>query len=262
MTLLIIDAFLPVVPTQALMITSGALTVYGALDLPVTIAVGTAGVFIGDLSCYLLGRHGRTRPPQSTHDRRFARISRLTRGLREPGPLVIMLCRFVPGGRLAAFYHAGRRRYPLRLLLIYELTAALAWAVYGGLVGALGGNALVNSAWRLFAVAATAAAIFGSAGWLLALTGASRAMTEPAIGTTDEPTGKPVVGMTDRPISGVGPRAKRPRRRVINDIHRVRIIHVVPGPDAASLTGVASITAPVSGGLTRARAASTDAPPQ
>ena len=40
----IADAFVPVVPTQIVMITSGALTVYGGLDLPVTIAVGAFGV--------------------------------------------------------------------------------------------------------------------------------------------------------------------------------------------------------------------------
>ncbi|MBQ1071426.1 DedA family protein, partial [Micromonospora sp. D75] len=56
LTLLIADAFVPVVPTQLVMITSGALTVYGGLSLPVTIAVGAAGVFIGDLTCYLIGR--------------------------------------------------------------------------------------------------------------------------------------------------------------------------------------------------------------
>ncbi|WP_332107800.1 hypothetical protein [Phytohabitans flavus] len=64
MALLAVDAFIPVVPTQALMITVGALTVYGDLSLPVTIAVGALGVFGGDLICYLLGRSAR-RPGRS-----------------------------------------------------------------------------------------------------------------------------------------------------------------------------------------------------
>jgi membrane protein DedA with SNARE-associated domain len=189
LTLLVADAFVPVVPTQAIMITSGALTVYGNLSLPTTIAVGALGVMTGDWACYLLGR--------STHDRvgPIARLrrrcvkgtgdataavrrgkarraaSRFTRGLREPGPLVILLCRFVPGGRMAACFSAGRGRYPYRLFLLYETTAAVCWATYGGLVGHIGGTALTNSAWRLFAVAAVAATIFGAAGWALALTG-------------------------------------------------------------------------------------------
>jgi len=193
MGLLILDAFVPVVPTQALMITGGALTVYGGLSLPTTIAVGTAGVLIGDWACYLLGRstHDRSGPvvwlrrrfpdraatgPDGTpiavrrgKARRMA--ARATRGLRQPGPLVILLCRFVPGGRMAACFTAGRVRYPYRMFVLYETAAALGWASYGTLVGHIGGTALTQSAWRLFAVAAVAATLFGAAGWVLALVG-------------------------------------------------------------------------------------------
>src|ERR687894_498848 len=101
---LAVDAMVPVVPIQAIMITSGALTVYGNLSLPLVIAYG--------------------------------------------------------GG------------------------AALAWATYGGLVGHIGGTAVTQSAWRLFAIAATAAVIFGTAGWILALFGgrktADRGYKKPA----------------------------------------------------------------------------------
>lgn len=189
LALLSVDAFVPVVPTQAVMITGGALTVYGDLNLPLTIAVGALGVFGGDLACYLLGRRaggpGRwaaprrwawvrrvsaTRP-EATRSRARRAADRFTRGLRRPGPMVIFLCRFVPGGRMAAFFRAGRVRYPGRLFLSYAATAALAWATYGGLVGHLGGAALTASAWRLVAVAAVAATIFATAGWALALAG-------------------------------------------------------------------------------------------
>lgn len=172
--LLWLDAFVPVVPTQAVMITGGALTVYGGLNLPLTVAVGALGVFCGDLACYLLGRL--TRQPRSSEPlvgagRIRATAERFTRGLRRPGPVTIFLCRFVPGGRMAACFHAGRTRYPYRLFLPYEGAAALAWAAYGGLVGHLGGAALTASAWRLFAVAAIAATVFAAAGWALALAG-------------------------------------------------------------------------------------------
>ncbi|MEH1125937.1 DedA family protein [Micromonospora sp. CPCC 206061] len=176
MALLWIDAFVPIVPTQAVMITGGALTVYGGLNLPLIVAVGALGVFCGDLACYLLGRltrQSRSSRPQMGAGRVRATAERLTRGLRRPGPVTIFLCRFVPGGRMAACFHAGRMRYPYRLFLPYEGAAALAWAAYGGLVGHLGGAALTASAWRLFAVAATAATIFAAAGWALALTGHS-----------------------------------------------------------------------------------------
>ncbi|PWU48421.1 hypothetical protein DLE60_19120 [Micromonospora globispora] len=181
--LLVADAFVPVIPTQAVMITGGALTVYGGLSLPLTIAVGAAGVFAGDLACYLIGR--------GAPDRREARhavpgrarrvAGRVTRGLREPGPLVILLCRFVPGGRMAACFSAGRSRYPYRLFLTYEAAAAAGWATYGALVGHLGGTALTQSAWRLAVIAAAAAAGFAAAGWAMTLISARHTRAEVSV---------------------------------------------------------------------------------
>ncbi|WDZ86807.1 DedA family protein [Micromonospora cathayae] len=193
--LLAVDAFVPVVPTQAVMITGGALTVYGELSLPLTIAVGALGVFAGDLACYLLGRRAprRTAVPRQRQPGRARRAAgRVTRGLRRPGPLVILLCRFVPGGRMAACFSAGRSRYPYRLFLTYETLAALGWAGYGGLVGRLGGEALTRSAWLLVLIAAGAAAGFAAAGWALSVVAARQARSDgdqPAVGTAPRPGG-------------------------------------------------------------------------
>ena len=102
---------------------------------------------------------------------------RMTQGLRRPGPLVILLCRFVPGGRMAACFSAGRSRYPYRLFLPYEALAAVGWATYGALVGHLGGTALTESAWQLLVVAAVAAAGFAAAGWAMTAFTARRTRT-------------------------------------------------------------------------------------
>ena len=193
---LAVDAMVPVVPIQAIMITSGALTVYGNLDLALVIAVGALGMFTGDSIGFVLGRSTgqtargwfggrlgdlRTRfgprqdgEPVRAESKTRRAAERFTRGLRRPGPLVLLLCRFVPGGRMAAGFHAGRKGYPVKLFVLYDGAAALAWASYGGLVGHVGGTALTQSAWRLFAIAATAAVVFGTAGWILALFGGDK----------------------------------------------------------------------------------------
>ncbi|WP_433827295.1 DedA family protein [Actinoplanes sp. CA-015351] len=194
---LAVDALVPVVPIQAIMITSGALTVYGNLDLAAVIAVGAIGMFAGDAVAFVLGRSTGAR--LSALRERFAprgedagepgrtrrAAERFTRGLRRPGPLVMLLCRFVPGGRMASGYHAGRSGYPVKLFVAYDGLASLCWACYGGLVGHLGGTAITQSAWRLFAVAAAAAVIFGTAGWVLALFGGGPAAEEPAAAPTE-----------------------------------------------------------------------------
>ncbi len=219
---LTVDAMIPVVPIQAIMITSGALTVYGGLELPVVIAVGALGMFTGDSIAFILGRtaghvgsnwlstrlaalrarfapkheDGEGSGPSKT--RRAA--ARFTRGLRRPGPLVLLLCRFVPGGRMAAGYNAGRTGYPIKFFVAYDGGAALAWASYGGLVGHIGGTAITQSAWRLFAIAATAAVIFGTAGWILALFG-GRKNAEP----DEEPAGDAAPATEARAASAAAP---------------------------------------------------------
>ncbi|SCG51500.1 DedA family protein [Micromonospora humi] len=192
LALLVADAFVPVVPTQVIMITSGALTVYGGLSLPVTIAVGAAGVFVGDLACYLLGRTtpARRAARHTTPGRARRAVARATRRLREPGPLVILLCRFVPGGRMAACFSAGRSRYPYRLFLLYEAVAAIGWAGYGALVGHLGGAALTQSGWRLLLIAGVAAAGFAAAGWAMTWLGTRQTATPRA---RDHSEGEPIM---------------------------------------------------------------------
>jgi len=190
---LAVDAMIPVIPTQAIMITSGALTVYGNLNLAFVIIVGAVGMLTGDSIAYALGRssrglgngwlttlRGRFGPRSDEQNPRVESkakkaAERFTRGLRKPGPLVLLLCRFVPGGRMAANFHAGRSSYPLRKFALWDGAAALGWSTYGGLVGHLGGTAITQSAWRLFAIAAAAAVVFGTAGWILALFGGKTA---------------------------------------------------------------------------------------
>jgi membrane-associated protein len=200
---LAVDALIPVVPIQAIMITSGALTVYGDLHLVVVILVGALGMFTGDAIAFVLGRstghrlgalrarfapRGDDSGPSKTRQA----AERFTRGLRRPGPLVMLLCRFVPGGRMASGYHAGRSRYPIKYFIGYDGAAALCWACYGGLVGHLGGTAITQSAWRLFAIAAGAAVIFGTAGWILALFGGKPEEGRPEEGRPEQ--GKPEPG--------------------------------------------------------------------
>jgi membrane protein DedA with SNARE-associated domain len=204
---LTIDAMIPVVPVQIIMITTGALTVYGNLNLPLVIAIGALGMLSGDSIAYLLGRstgnvgrhwlgglRGRFGPKNEGAEKSGARraAERFTRGLRKPGPLVLLLCRFVPGGRMAAGFHAGRTGYPLKLFALYDGAAAICWATYGGLVGHVGGTAITQSAWRLFVIAATAAVVFGTAGWILALFGGRKAAGEEL---NEEPVGEAVTAI-------------------------------------------------------------------
>jgi membrane-associated protein len=175
LVLLTFDAFVPIVPTQALMIGGGILTVTGNLKLGALVAAGVLGAFAGDAACFGIGRRlghrdaareadGSTRPPS----RRFARLQkltgRITGTMRQHIFLAMLFCRFVPAGRMVASANAGRNGYALRRFIAFDLLAVTLWASYGALLGHFGGQALARSSWiPLVIVAAVAALMIGAA---------------------------------------------------------------------------------------------------
>jgi membrane protein DedA with SNARE-associated domain len=173
LVLLTIDAFVPVVPTQALMIGSGVLTANGELTLALVVAAGALGAVTGDLACFGLGRRLARRETDSRCERRGGRISRLARRLtdtmRRHVFLAMLFCRFVPAGRMVASAHAGRSGYSLRRFLSFDLAATTLWASYGALLGHFGGEAIAKSAWVPLAIVGVAAVLLIGAAPIVSL---------------------------------------------------------------------------------------------
>jgi membrane-associated protein len=172
LVLLTFDAFVPIVPTQALMIGGGILTATGNLKLGTLVAAGVLGAFAGDMACFGIGRrlsHREARPPSG----RFARVhkltGRVTGAMRQHIFLAMLFCRFVPAGRMVASAHAGRSGYSLRRFLGFDLLAVTLWASYGALLGHFGGQALARSSWIPLVIVGFAAAIMIGAAPLLSL---------------------------------------------------------------------------------------------
>ena len=173
--LLTIDAFIPVVPTQALMIGGGILTASGELRLGLLVAAGALGAFAGDAACFGIGRRLARRDASGgapARERR-GRITKLTRRLtgtmRKHVFLAMLFCRFVPAGRMVASAHAGRSGYSLRRFFSFDLAATTLWASYGALLGHFGGEAIARSAWLPLAVVAVAAVLLIGAAPIVSL---------------------------------------------------------------------------------------------
>lgn len=186
LVLLTIDAFVPIVPTQALMIGGGILTATGNLKLGALVAAGVIGAFAGDAACFGIGRRlgrrdaareadGSVTPPS----RRFAKVQKLTgrvTGLmRQHIFLAMLFCRFVPAGRMVASANAGRNSYALRRFIAFDLLAVTLWASYGALLGHFGGAALTRSSWIPVAIVAVVATLMIGAAPLLGLISKLRA---------------------------------------------------------------------------------------
>lgn len=158
-----LDAVVPVVPSETLAITGGVLAGLGELHLGTVIAAAAVGAFIGDSSAYLLGRKvgAPARERLFRGERMHRALAWAEKQLAERGPYLILIARFVPGGRTATTFTAGTVRYRPALFFTAAACAAVAWACYAVLLGYYGGRAFEEQ--PLLALGVALAIAFGIA---------------------------------------------------------------------------------------------------
>jgi membrane-associated protein len=150
-----LDALLPVVPSETLAITGGVLAGLGHLHLGTVVAAAAVGAFIGDSSAYLLGRAvGRPARARLFHGRRARRaLAWAEKQLDERGASLILIARFVPGGRTATTFTAGMVHFPALVFFPVAAVAAVVWAGYAVLLGYYGGRAFQEQPFLALGVA-------------------------------------------------------------------------------------------------------------
>jgi membrane-associated protein len=146
-----LDAFFPLVPSETVAITSGVLAGSGDLSLPLCILCASAGAFVGDNISYGIG----TWLGERTVKRLFggARSHRAfewaERMLAERGTYLVVVARFIPGGRTATTFSAGYvHSFPWRRFVLADALAGLIWGHYTVLLGYLGGKAFEDAPWK------------------------------------------------------------------------------------------------------------------
>ena len=145
-----LDAILPVVPGETAVIALGVATA-GSADPRIVLLIGcaAAGAFLGDNVCYLLGR----RFGPAVERRFFATPKGMKarawaeRSLARFGTQLIVVCRFIPGGRTAVTLTCGLTGYPRRRFTAATAAAAVIWALYAFLIGRIGGRAFEDNPW-------------------------------------------------------------------------------------------------------------------
>jgi membrane protein DedA with SNARE-associated domain len=157
--LAVIDAILPIVPSETAVITAGVVAAAGHLSLALVIPAAAAGAFVGDNLAYAIGRRYGQRVTQRffTSDKAKGRMAWAKRSLDERGGELIAVARFIPGGRTVVTLTAGLTRFEWRRYAVYDAAAAVLWACYGALLGYFGGRAFEEQAWKGLLVALGAA---------------------------------------------------------------------------------------------------------
>jgi membrane-associated protein len=143
-----LDGFFPVIPSETLVVTAGVFAAStGEPNLYAVIVVAAIGAFIGDHISYALGRGagGRLLDRVQPGTKRHAAVQWARRSLEQRGGLVLVVARYVPGGRTAVTLTMGSVRYPLRRFTPYAVLAAVSWGAYCTLVGFIGGKAFEDN---------------------------------------------------------------------------------------------------------------------
>ena len=142
----LLDAVFPVVPSETAVITAGVLSASGDLHISVVIAVAAAGACMGDNTAYAIGfTSKRFVVERLFRAERRRHLERAERALHERGGYLIIVGRFIPGGRTAVTFASGVLRFPWPKFIGFDLAAGILWASYAGLVGYFGGKAFENN---------------------------------------------------------------------------------------------------------------------
>jgi membrane protein DedA with SNARE-associated domain len=161
-----IDAFFPAVPSEATAIAAGVVAGTGGLHVELVIVAAAAGALVGDNITFAAGHFLGERV-----ERRFfkgeksqKRLDWARRTLDERGPYLIMVARFIPGGRTITMFTAGFvETFSWRRFIVFDAIACAVWGAYAVLLGYFGGRTFEEEPWKglllafAFALAVTAA---------------------------------------------------------------------------------------------------------
>lgn len=137
-----LDALIPFSPSETTVVTVAVLVSPHPELLLLLVLVSAAGAFVGDCASHAMGRFA---GPSL-----IARFSRGEKGrermdwaqakVTQHAPLLLMVARYLPGGRFATGIATGGIRYPWRKFLVLDAIGATVWAAYSVLIGYIGGS--------------------------------------------------------------------------------------------------------------------------
>jgi membrane-associated protein len=167
--LAVVDALLPMVPSEALIIAAGVGAATGGQNLMAVIAAAALGSFVGECTAFLIGRGFgaavRTRLAAGTpRAELFARTERM---LTTRGGLILLTARYIPAGRTVAALAAGASRFPGRRYVGFSALGATMSAAYVAMLGFLGGAAFASDPLVALTVSLGIGTVIGSVAGLV-----------------------------------------------------------------------------------------------
>jgi membrane protein DedA with SNARE-associated domain len=149
-----LDVIFPVVPSETSVILAGVLASTGDLILVLVIGLAAAGAILGDNTAYGIGRTlGHRIVERFFKGERRKRVDWAEKQVTERGGYLIVVGRFIPGGRTVITLACGLLEMRWRRFITFDVAAGLLWASYAALLGYFGGRTFEESPLKGFLVA-------------------------------------------------------------------------------------------------------------
>jgi membrane-associated protein len=201
------DAVLPILPGESAVLVAAVLAGSGRLDIVTVILAAGVGAFLGDNLAYWIGRTAGRPLILRLLGGRAERLEWVREQSHRRGGSLILVGRFVPGGRTAVALGAGVLHYPWPRYLAYDAAAASLWALQAALPGYIGGVLFADRPWLgLLMGAGLALLLAGTLALVRRVRGGPPAPDRPP------PSGAPAAG-SDAPGLGARPSAARQQGR-------------------------------------------------
>lgn len=164
------DAMLPALPSETVVIAASVLAANGQLNIALVVVAAALGALLGDNGAYAVGGSGLRRLADRflNSEKSRGRLEWARSQLQHHGVWIIVVARFIPGGRTATTYAAGTVGMPWRRrFLPADAIAVALWALYAAGLGYLGGTTFENNLLIPMLIGAGASLLVGGLGELV-----------------------------------------------------------------------------------------------
>jgi len=149
-----LDVIIPLVPSETSVILAGVLASTGDLHLVLVILFAAGGAILGDNISYWIGRKvGHRIVDRWFKGERRKQVDWAHKQVQERGGYLIVIGRFIPGGRTAVTLSCGMLEMPWRRFIAFDVAAGLVWGTYAAMLGYVGGRTFEENPFKGFILA-------------------------------------------------------------------------------------------------------------
>lgn len=145
--LVALDVVLPILPAETVVTAAAVLAGQGQLNIVWVMIAAGLGAFVGDNVGYWIGRVAGRPLIERVLRGNTEQLENVEKQFQIRGGAFIIIGRFIPGGRTAVSIGAGVLGFSWAKFVVYDVVAAVIWAIQAALPGYIGGVVIQDKPW-------------------------------------------------------------------------------------------------------------------